>query len=346
MFIAGETAHGRPGSHVARMRQFLAVEMGSCLAAGRYGGDRRAAVPSAAKRLNRHNPLLPPRLLVGDDLPMIRQHLELSVWAECGVPTLIYPEKVMSIPYRCVSIALAWAALGVASMTWAQPATVAKPIPAGRHFGAAPSSILAMIYISVLPMPTVQEEMNLSADQQGKVKEATDKARAAMRELFAGIRNLSPEERDAKMDEVSKKMEAKTEETKKVFEGILLPKQLARLKGISLQMAGISALVDKEVQQDLKLSDEQVAKIKTATDDLMKKNSELRSEGADPSTLAPKMQQLRMDFEKQVTGALTADQKAALEKMKGAKFAFSGFGPRPAKPSAETKAKPSGTEAQ
>jgi len=214
------------------------------------------------------------------------------------------------------------------------------------RFGAPPSSVLAMIYLSVLPMPTVQEEMNLSEDQKTKIKEAADKARAAMRELFAGVRDLSPEERQAKIEEVSKKMEAKTEETKKVFEGILLPKQLARLKGISLQMAGISALVDKDVQQDLKLSDDQVAKIKTATDDLMKKNSEMRSEGADPSTLGPKLHQLRMDFEKQVMEALTADQKASLEKMKGAKFTFSAFGSRAVNPPAETKVKPSNTEAR
>ncbi len=255
----------------------------------------------------------------------------------------------MSIRFRCVSIILALAALGLCSVTWAQPAPGAKP-KAPRHLGAPPSSVLAMIYLQVLPMPSVQEEMKLSEDQQAKVKDVADKARAAMRELFAGFRNLSPEDREAKMEEAGKKMEAKAEETKKAFEGVLLPKQAARLKGIALQMAGVSALIDKEVQQDLKLSDDQVAKVKAATDDLMKKFSEMRGEGTDPKTQGAMMHQLEVDFEKQTMGALTADQKASLDKMKGEKFMLSGLGgrgaARPAKPAAETKAKPSGTEAR
>ena len=102
--------------------------------------------------------------------------------------------------------------------------------------------------------------------------------------------------------------------------------------------------MDKEVQQDLKLSDDQVAKIKTANEDLVKKKHELMIGGADPMALGPKIQQLRVDYEKQVMEVLTADQKASLEKMKGAKFAFPAFGsraaPPPAKSPAETKGQP------
>jgi hypothetical protein len=256
-------------------------------------------------------------------------------------------ENVMARSLGFVSICfVGLVALALCVPAWAQPAPGAKPPPAARTFrplGTMSTSVLAMLYSNLLPMPTVQKELNLSEDQQTKVKEATDKSHAAMREFFAGIRDLSPEDRQAKIEETRKKMQAQAEETRKTIEGILLPKQLERLKGLALQMAGVSAIVDKEVQHDLKLSDDQVAKIKTASEDLRKKAGELMSEGADPMTLRPKMQQLRIDYEKQVMDVLTAEQKASLEKMKGAKFDFGpvySLTPPPAKAPAETKGKP------
>ena len=191
-----------------------------------------------------------------------------------------------------------------------------------RPLGTPPTNVMAMMYRPLLTMPAVQEELNLSEDQKTKVKEATDKSRAAMQKLYTGIREASEADRQAKMEEAGKKMQANAEETKKTIEGILLPKQLERLKGLAWQMGGVMALADKEIQQDLKLSDDQAAKIKAAGEDLRKKAEELMSEGADPTTLRPKMHQLRTDYEKQVMEVLTADQKVSLEKMKGAKFEF------------------------
>ena len=55
------------------------------------------------------------------------------------------------------------------------------------------------------------------------------------RELFSGMRDLTPEERNAKRAETMKKMQALGEKTTKAIEGVLLPDQLKRLKGIALQ---------------------------------------------------------------------------------------------------------------
>ena len=118
------------------------------------------------------------------------------------------------------------------------------------------------------------------------------------------------------MNEAGKKIQALSEEMKRTIDGILAPGQLERLRGIALQMAGVSALDYKEVQQDLKLSDDQVAQIKAAKDHLMTKMGKLLGESTDPKTRQSKMRELH-NYEKQVMGILTSDQEALLDKMKG-----------------------------
>ncbi len=117
--------------------------------------------------------------------------------------------------------------------------------------------------------------------------------------------------------EMRKKMQAQREAADKALTGVLLPDQLTRLKEIALQRAGTMALADKGVQKDLKLTDDQIAKIKTIGDDTMKKMGELRNSGLSRDEMRTKAQEMRKDSEKKVMDVLTADQKTALEKMKG-----------------------------
>jgi hypothetical protein len=229
-------------------------------------------------------------------------------------------ENVMARSFIFVSVGfVSLMALALCTTTWAQPGPGSGPEPRTRHIGG-PSSVLPLMYMYVPGTPTVQKELNLTEDQQAKIKEVTDKAQTTMRDLFASFLYLSEEGRQARMEEAHKKMEAQAEETKKAIEGILLPKQLERLKGIVLQVAGVSALREKEVQQDINLSDDQVTKMKAVSDDSIKKVDELFSEPADPQTIRLKMLELRKDYEKQVMSVLTADQKALLEKLKGTKL--------------------------
>lgn len=179
-------------------------------------------------------------------------------------------------------------------------------------------------YARLLSSPTVQKELELVDDQKAKIAEAGQKAQTAMRQMFSGMRDLSEEERRAKMQEMGRKMAAQAEESRKAIEEILLPHQLERLKGIALQVAGVQALTDKEIQQDLKLTEEQIAKIKSILEEAGKKMRELfgqgeRGERPDFRTIGPKMQEIRKDTEKQLLEVLTEDQKAQLEKMKGEK---------------------------
>ena len=116
---------------------------------------------------------------------------------------------------------------------------------------------LSSMYSFLLNSPTVQKDLELVDDQKAKLKELNEKSRAAMRKVFSGMRDLSEDERREKMAEIGKKMQAQMEESKKAIEEILLPHQLERIKGIALQRVGTMALSDKQIQQDLKLSEEQ-----------------------------------------------------------------------------------------
>lgn len=240
----------------------------------------------------------------------------------------------MSRSIRFVAIAFAsLAALGLCTSAWAQPGPGGGPRPGFGMFGGGSGASVSMLYGPLLNVPTVQKELDLLDDQKAEIKPASDKAQAAMRESFSGMRDLSQEERRAKMEEIGKKVQAQAEEMKKTIEHTLLPNQLKRLKGIALQVAGVRALNDKEVQQDLKLSEDQTAKIKSIGEDSMKKVRELFSDGGDRQTAGPKIQELRKDSEKQIMDVLSDDQKASLEKMKGDKLEipateFGGFGGR------------------
>ena len=218
---------------------------------------------------------------------------------------------------RIVSIAVvSLAALALCDTAWAQPG----PGGGGRGFGRMPRMSLSMMYGFLLNAPTVQKDLDLVDDQKAKIKEINEKARTAMGEIFSGMRDLTPEERDAKRAENMKKMEALGEKTAKEIEGILLPDQLKRLKGIALQRMGLTALSDKGIQKDLKMTTEQVDKIKSIGEDVRKKMGDLFRSGGDPEDMRKKGEELRKETEKKVMDLLTAEQKTALEKMKGKKL--------------------------
>ncbi|MGO8744635.1 MAG: Spy/CpxP family protein refolding chaperone [Thermoguttaceae bacterium] len=211
---------------------------------------------------------------------------------------------------------LAMAAMALCTTAWSQPGPGRGGF--GRGMGGMQSP--AMMWGLLLRAPTVQKELNLTDDQKEKLKEYSDKAQAAMRELFAGMQDLSADERAAKMAENRKKLDGQAEEAKKTIEGILLPNQLDRLKEVALQRRGPQALADKEVQTSLALTDDQKDKIKTIGEDTMKKAQEIRAEGGDPQEARTKVQSLAKEAQEKVMELLTAEQKEKFEKMKGAKL--------------------------
>jgi len=106
--------------------------------------------------------------------------------------------------------------------------------------------------LHLLTLKPVQEDLNLSENQIKKTREMQDK----QDEMLRSMRGLSREERLAKIKEHRKDAE-------KLISEILDTRKANRLVQISLQMGGGNALADKDVAEQLKLTDEQKEQVKT-----------------------------------------------------------------------------------
>jgi Spy/CpxP family protein refolding chaperone len=171
----------------------------------------------------------------------------------------------------------------------------------------------------------VQKEIELTAEQKEKIQKIGTEAREAMRSKMGDMQNLSQEERRAKFQEMRKDMEEAAAQTEKKIEGALLPNQVKRIKEIQLQVQGIRALANADVQKELGLTDDQKAKLKAIDEEAAKGRPQF-TPGQRPSQEDfQKMRDARTETEKKLTDVLTDEQKKKLEEMKGEKFDTSGL---------------------
>lgn len=183
---------------------------------------------------------------------------------------------------------------------------------------------------SLLGSPDVQKDLKISEDQVKKIEDA----RGSMRDAFAGFQDLSMEERNKKMAEV-------TAEIRKKTEAVLTADQLKRLNELKFQQVG--AVNNPEVQTALKVTDEQKSKLTALGTEYGEKRRGLfqgaggGGQGGFSPEMREKMTALSKEQDEKALGLLTAEQKSALEKGKGAKAdyqlppyaTFGGGGRRP-----------------
>lgn len=206
-----------------------------------------------------------------------------------------------------------------ASLLWAQPPAQPGPRGPGRFFGpmGGPGSQLML-----LMNPAVVKELELTEEQQAKLREIGQQMRERMREQFAGLRDLSPEERQARFREMREKMEAQIQEIREKVHQVLLPHQQRRLEQIAFQMrlrrggGGLGGLIDdQEMVKKLGLTEEQVQKLRQIREETMER---LRS--------LP--QQIQKEAEEKAMQVLTEQQKQMIKELMGERFEMSfGFGP-------------------
>jgi hypothetical protein len=104
---------------------------------------------------------------------------------------------------------------------------------------------------------------------------------------------------------------------------VLDASQLKRLREIYLRQRGNAAFLEKDVKKALKITDEQVNKIKAALDHQAKEQAEMFASGFD----FEKMQEIQKTATDTVQGVLTDAQKTAFNKMLGEPFELKfGFG--------------------
>jgi Spy/CpxP family protein refolding chaperone len=200
---------------------------------------------------------------------------------------------------------IAWAAAVVAIAVcpaWAQEQQ--RQRGGGRGFGAFGAGTLYL-----LGQKSVQEELKLSDEQVKKVTELQEK----QREAFQGLRDLSPEERQTKMQEIAK---AQNEALAKVLDA----KQLKRAKQIALQQQvrfGLAfVLTNDELAKTLQITDEQKQKIQEIRRSAFE---EMRDLGRDEEG-RKKREEIRNATNEKVNGVLTAEQKAKLKELQGEPF--------------------------
>lgn len=205
----------------------------------------------------------------------------------------------------------------------------------------------------LLRSEAVQKDLGLSAEAVEKItklaEETQGQMRAEMEKLtggggFQALQNLSDEQRQEfqkKMLELTQKTQEKTQAALK---DVLNAEQQTRLKQIGWQVAGPQAINDAEVAKELNLTDDQKKQLAAAGEEATSKLRELgRGEGDQQERFA-KMQEINKARDEKVAGVLTADQKAAFEKLKGKAFDVSqlrgGFGPGGGRPGRGPGGKP------
>ncbi len=172
----------------------------------------------------------------------------------------------------------------------------------GGGFGGRPEDLLRR--------DDVRKELELVDDQIKQLDELGNRQREGGRDRFAGLQDLSQEERGQKMREIFEQLAA---ETQKELDKILLPHQSERLGQLVVQFrlrGGASrALTSTQVTEDLKITDEQ-------KENIQKKADELQGE------LDKKIAQLREELQAEILKELTPEQQAQWKELVGKPFEF------------------------
>ena len=177
---------------------------------------------------------------------------------------------------------------------------------------------------ALLGSKQVREHLKITEEQGKKLEEIIAAHREASRGLFSrGPRDASDEERQKAREEAGKKREALAKETRGKIDGVLNDDQSKRLSQIEIQQAGTAVLVRKDIVASLKLSDEQVGKIKAAFEARNEKMGELfraARDGGGREGMREKMSKIRDESDKAVLELLSKEQNEAFATMKGEEF--------------------------
>jgi len=187
----------------------------------------------------------------------------------------------------------------------------------------------AMQLLGLLRMEEVRKEVNLP-------NEAYEAIQKSQQEAFAGMGNM----RDASEEERAKMMKDLNTKAQELLDEVVDPAGLKRLMGLLLQQQGNTAVVNELIAKEVGLTE---ADVKALTEAVTKASEEGREKmremfqggGAGAPPDREKMTAMMAEMRKKTDGAieekLTAEQKTAIEALRGEKFTFpegGGFGGR------------------
>ena len=172
--------------------------------------------------------------------------------------------------------------------------------------------------VELLLNPAVQRELKLDADQVAKARAVVVEMRDRQKGLFASLEGLEGEERTRKSQELAS---AHVEEGLKALGAFLGPEQLARYRQVDLQQRGAVALTDPQVVRALRISPEQVERIKPILNNsvLLLREAATNTRGNRRLT-TEKIQAIRKETDARAVALLDDDQRAAWNSMIGEAF--------------------------
>jgi len=209
-----------------------------------------------------------------------------------------------------------WFWLGVAALALTSIALAQQPERPRRQgqpgFGFGGRMMGQNLSVMLLMREDVQKELNLSQNQKAKLEQMRQEMMQAMQEL----RNLPPEQRRERMQELRQKYDPAS---------VLTDAQRKRLRELELQWQGAFALTDPEVARQVGLTEEQQAKIRGI---LQETFQSLRPQPGQPGqpggTRMEEIQKAREQAEKKILEVLTPAQREKWQQMLGKPFEFQG----------------------
>ena len=214
------------------------------------------------------------------------------------------------------------AGLGTSSAS-AQVRIQVLPVKGGAVQIRSSAGYFSRNNLYTLRIQQVQQELKLDDDQKSEVLEAITELTKGRKDAYAKARKLQGAERTKAFRGLQKKF---AEDGNKKTKEILDPKQLARLKQITLWLSGIRVLQDPKVQKELKLDEDQTKEIaqvqKDANEKRQKEFKKLRGAGKkfDIKKYRELSTKIMAEIEKNTMAVLTKSQRDQLTKMRGKKF--------------------------
>lgn len=191
--------------------------------------------------------------------------------------------------------------------------------------------------LNLLRRDDVKDELKITSDQTSKIQELQQKSGERQRQAMqdAGV-NFGGGGGGFQMDDATRKkltdaMAKVGEETQKDVDAILTPEQTKRLKELTVQRLGNSAITVPQYQKDLNVTDAQKTKVadlqKKQMDAMQALGQKMRDQEIDMNGFREAMEKNNKIMEDELGKLLTDAQKAKLKELGGKPFTFKEDGP-------------------
>ena len=138
---------------------------------------------------------------------------------------------------------------------------------------------------SLLTMPRILREIQLSERQIKNIKDEQKMMRIRLQTMYRGVRDLPKAEQPLRMAELKPDADRFKSQGQKKILSVLTDEQRERLWGISMQLRGPIALLDPEVAELLELTDEQIEEIMQIAEEMDRELQTLAKKLSSPEAL-------------------------------------------------------------